>query len=249
MLQNNDDPLHKIGLRKLDITQPLSPAMKVWGFQWKIKRHSPLINHSWIIESLQMSLLKCAEKIEVCVCVCVALSAAQWRVLLKEADIQTAEKLSSLFLCLTVPISPRTFQKNSVPTLWNNHSLNPARFIGPTPQITGDDCSHNRRFVGSCNSGEKVQISHWRTPTTYRCDLGLDALPEGPGVVLVLGGQCVPHPDHVVAHAQRQTPCAHRREGQGVDETTQGGQGPAAVQRGQVPAFNLEDKESTQGYF
>lgn len=76
MLQNNDDPLHKIGLRKLDITQPLSPAMKVWGFQWKIKRHSPLINHSWIIESLQMSLLNCAEKIEVCVCVCGVISSS-----------------------------------------------------------------------------------------------------------------------------------------------------------------------------
>lgn len=79
---------------------------------------------------------------------------------------------------------------------------------------------------------------------SYRCDLGLDALPEGPGVVLVLGGQSVPHPDHVVTDAQRQTPCAHGGEGQGVDETAQGGQGPAAVQRGQVPAFNLDDNKS-----
>lgn len=79
---------------------------------------------------------------------------------------------------------------------------------------------------------------------SYRCDFGLDALPEGPGVVLVLGRQRVPHPDHVVTDAQRQTPCAHWGEGQGVDETAQGGQSPAAVQGGQVPAFNLENEKS-----
>lgn len=80
--------------------------------------------------------------------------------------------------------------------------------------------------------------------TSHRCDFGLDALPEGAGVVLVLGGQRVPHPDHVVAHAQRQTPGADGGEGQGVDEPAQGGQRPAAVQRGQVPAFNLGMKNS-----
>lgn len=77
---------------------------------------------------------------------------------------------------------------------------------------------------------------------SHRCDLGLDALPEAPGVILVLGGQRVPHPDHVVADAQRQTPGAHRGEGQGIDKPTQGGQSPAAVQRGKVPAFNLGKK-------
>lgn len=77
--------------------------------------------------------------------------------------------------------------------------------------------------------------------TPYRCDLGFNALPEGPGVVLVLDGQGVPHTDHVVADAQRQAPCPHRGEGQGVDEPPQGGQGPAAVQRDQVPALHLKD--------
>ena len=85
--------------------------------------------------------------------------------------------------------------------------------------------------------------------TSYRCDLGFDALPEGPGVVLVLRGQCVPHPDHVVTDAQRQTPCTHGGEGQGVDEATQGGQSPAAVQRGQVPTFNLGGKTVKSGLF
>jgi len=83
--------------------------------------------------------------------------------------------------------------------------------------------------------------------SSYRCDLGLDALPEGPGVVLVLGGQCVPHPDHVVPDTQRQTPCSHRGEGQGVHKPPQGGQSPTAVQRGQVPAFNLENKKWKKG--
>lgn len=68
------------------------------------------------------------------------------------------------------------------------------------------------------------------TTGSYRCDLGLDALPKGSDVVLVLGGRRVPHSDHVVADAQRQTANAHRREGQGVDVAPQGGQGPTAAQ-------------------
>lgn len=58
-----------------------------------------------------------------------------------------------------------------------------------------------------------------------------------------MGGQRVPHPDHVVADAQSQTPGAHRGEGQGIDKPTQGGQSPAAVQRGKVPALNLGTKK------
>lgn len=77
--------------------------------------------------------------------------------------------------------------------------------------------------------------------TPYRCDFGLDHLPEGPDVVLVLSGQRVPHPDHVVTDTERQTSSTHGGEGQGVDETAQGGQSPAALQRGQVPALNLEE--------
>lgn len=76
--------------------------------------------------------------------------------------------------------------------------------------------------------------------TSYRCDLGLDPLPEGPRVVLVLRGQRVPHPDRVVADAQRQASRPHGREGQGVDEAAQRGEGPAAVQRAQVPTFHLQ---------
>lgn len=68
-------------------------------------------------------------------------------------------------------------------------------------------------------------------------------MPEGPGVVLVLSGQRVPHPDHVVTDPQSQTARPHRGESQGVDEPTESGKSPAAVQRGQVPAFNLENQE------
>lgn len=82
--------------------------------------------------------------------------------------------------------------------------------------------------------------------TSYRCDLGLDPLPEGPRVVLVLRGQRVPRSDRVVTDAQRQASRPDGGESQGVDETAQGGQGPAAVQRAQVPAFNLVGKRPVQ---
>lgn len=55
---------------------------------------------------------------------------------------------------------------------------------------------------------------------SYGCDFRFDPLPEGAGVILVLSGQRVPNADHVVSHAQRQTPRTHRGEGQGVDEPT-----------------------------
>lgn len=59
---------------------------------------------------------------------------------------------------------------------------------------------------------------------------------------MVLGAQRVPHPDHVVADAQRQAAGADGREAEGVDEAAEGGQRPAAVQRRQIPAFNLRVK-------
>lgn len=89
------------------------------------------------------------------------------------------------------------------------------------------------QIVGKCSIGKKF---------SYRCDFGLDALPEGAGVVLVLSAQCVPHPDHVVTDAQCQAASADGGEAHSVDKATQGGQRPAAVQRCQVPAFNLRIK-------
>lgn len=77
---------------------------------------------------------------------------------------------------------------------------------------------------------------------SYSCDFRFDPLPEGAGVILVLSGQRVPHADHVVSHPQRQTPRTHGGEGQGVDKPTQGGKSPAALQRGQIPAFNLGNR-------
>lgn len=75
--------------------------------------------------------------------------------------------------------------------------------------------------------------------SSYRRDFGLDALPEAAGVVAVLGGQRVPHPDHAVAHAQRQAAGGHGREAEAVHEAAQRGQRPQALQLGQVPTFHL----------
>lgn len=80
------------------------------------------------------------------------------------------------------------------------------------------------------------------TGNSYGCDFRFDSLPEGARVILLLSGQRVPHADHVVSYPQRQTPRTHGGEGQGVDKPTQGGKSPAALQRGQIPAFNLGNK-------
>lgn len=82
---------------------------------------------------------------------------------------------------------------------------------------------------------------------SYGCDFRFDPLPEGASVILVLGGQRVPHADHVVSHPQRQTARAHGGKGQAVDKPTQGGKSPAALQRGQIPAFNLGNKRLEVG--
>ena len=117
------------------------------------------------------------------------------------------------------------------------------------PSFVGCQDSCNEQIIVKHTHASHIQFYHkplvnnwyqYALRVSYRCDFGLDALPEGLGVVLVLDWEGAPHADHAVSHPQGQAACTHRREGQGVHKPPQGGKGPAAVQRRQIPAFYLE---------
>lgn len=59
-------------------------------------------------------------------------------------------------------------------------------------------------------------------------------------IIVVLNGERIPYADHAVPNTYGQAARVHRGEGQTVGKPTEGRQGPATLQSGHVPTFDLK---------